>query len=458
MTYLPPNVSVDSIANNRIINISEDVRLPAIVGAGPSKRTVTDYVITRGTSDPGWDALPTSGSAGSITITKVSPYPGATATYASWSGSFSGVNNSGGIYWNGTPGSTSPRSGEPYYISYEYPVPSTQFAPQIFTDSKEIAATYGTEDSDTPDITTAANIALENGAPAVMCLQVSGSAASSANWTTAFNKLKKKSNIAYLVPVSSGSTVRTAALQHCLVESVPSVGHERECIVGASPSATVANFLSLAAALKNKRAILVAPGTSITRTTPAGTVLTLHGGHISAALAGLITSQEKAIQPVTGKIITGFVIPDDQYEPYDMNRMGNAGVCVMYSKSGVIKVRHAITTDTTSADTREISIVAADDLVRRITREKLEEAYLGKGIVITESTPAAVAGTVKAIWSSLVRDGLISTYGTKNDPVTGEVPISAAQDTLEPTRINVTGSVKFLYPLNYITVEFFIYV
>jgi hypothetical protein len=97
-------------------------------------------------------------------------------------------------------------------------------------------------------------------------------------------------------------------------------------------------------------------------------------------------------------------------------------------------------------------------MVRRITRDKLNDAYIGKGLVISESTPAAVAATVKAIWNSLVRDGLISSYGTKNDPSTGEVPISAVQDSIEPTRINVTGAVKFLYPLNYISVEFFIYV
>ena len=141
-----------------------------------------------------------------------------------------------------------------------------------------------------------------------------------------------------------------------------------------------------------------------------------------------------------------------------MNRMAAAGVCVVFAKSGVTKIRHAITTDTSNADNREISVVAADDLVRRVTRTSLTEAYIGKGIVISESTPSAVAATVGAIWNSLVRDGLIASYGTKNDPTTGEVPITASQDPNEPTRINVTGSVKFLYPLNYISVEFYIYV
>jgi len=457
MAYTPPSVTVSSIANSRIINISEDARIPCIVGGGPSVRTVTDYPITRG--DGAFDVLPDSGSAvGYITLSVVSPYPGATTSYSNWVGYFS-TSGSSAVYWDGTAGDTAPREGETYYVSYTYPVPSDQYDPQLFVDSKDVKAFYGAESTGTGKLTVAANMALENGSPAVMVLQVQGNPAVTANWSTAFTKLKKKSNIAYLIPITSGSAIQSVAVSHCDVESSPDIGHERECILGANDTvSSVTTLIAQSDALDNKRAILIAPYTGITRTIASGTELTLNGSYIAAALGGLIAAQDKVISPVTGKIIIGFVIPDDQYEPYDMNRMANEGICVMYSKSGVIKVRHALTTDPTSADTREISIVASDDMVRRITRDKLNDAYIGKGLVISESTPAAVAATVKAIWNSLVRDGLISSYGTKNDPSTGEVPISAAQDPNEPTRINVTGAVKYLYPLNYISVEFFIYV
>ena len=457
MTYTPPSVRVTSIANNRIINIDEDARIPCIIGEGPTTRTITDTAITRGSG--AYDVLPNSGSAvGYITLSAVSPYPGAAANYSNWVGYFS-TSGSSSVYWGGTAGSSAPRVGEVYYVSYTYAVPSSQFTPQLFVDSNDVKAFYGAESTGTGKLTIAANMTLENGAPAVMCLQVSGSVAASANWSTAFDKLKKKSNIAYIVPITSGSAIQNLAITHCDIESNPDIGHERECIIGAdSTVVTVDNFVSKANALDNKRVVLVAPDADVTRTASAGTALVLGGEYIAAALSGLITGQDKIIKPVTGKQIVGFTIPDDQYEPYDMNRMANAGVCVIFAKSGVIKVRHAITTDTSNADNREISVVAADDLVRRITRSSLTAAYIGKGIVISESTPAGVAATVKAIWNSLVRDGLIDSYGTKNDPTTGEVPITAAQDPNEPTRINVTGSVKFLYPLNYINVEFYIYV
>lgn len=454
MAYKPPSVKVTSIANNRIINIDEDARIPCIIGEGPSIRVVTDIAITRGTTAS--DVLPND----NITLTKVSPYPDADTSYGPWTYSLSPSDD--GILWTGAPGDAAPKEGEIYYVSYTYPIPAEQYDPQLFVDSKDVKAFYGQESTGTGQLTVAANMALENGAPAVMCLQaeiatVSGS--STTLWSDAFAKLEKKSNIAYIVPLTDDSIVQNAAIVHCEIESNPDTGHERECIIGAASGSTeVGDLVAKADALDNKKVILVAPAVEITRASSSGTELTLGGEYIAAALSGLITGQSKIIVPVTGKQITGFRIPDDQYSPYSMNRMASAGVCIIYSKSGVIKVRHAITTDTSNADNREISVVAADDMVRRITRNSLTDAYIGKGIVISESTPSAVAATVKAIWSSLIRDGLICAYGTKNDPTTGEVPITASQDPNEPTRINVAGSVKFLYPLNYISVEFYIYV
>lgn len=454
MAYTPPSVRVTSIANNRIINIDENARIPCFIGEGPSTRTVSNVAIVRGSGEV--DVLPNSGSI--MTLSTVAAFPDATSSDEHWTGYFD-TSGSGGIYWDGVAGDSAPRKGEVYYVSYTYPVPLDQYDPQLFVDSNDVKAFYGEESTDTGKLTIAANMALENGAPAVMCIQVSGDVGIDANWSTALNKLKKKSNIAYIVPITDSLTIQNLAVAHCAVESNPDTGHERECIFGADSDTTdVDGFVTKANAFNNKRVIFVAPDENVTRTAASGTVFTLGGEYVAAALSGLITSQDKIISPVTGKQIVGFVIPDDQYEPYDMNRMANAGVCVIYSKSGVIKVRHAITTDTSNADNREISVVSADDMVRRITRNKLQDAYIGKGIVITESTPAAVAATLKAIWNSLVRDKLISSYGTKNDPTTGEVPITVAQDPNEPTRINVTGSVKFLYPLNYISVSFYIYV
>lgn len=455
MVYKAPGVEVISIANERIISISEEVRVPAIVSTGPDIRTVTDEAVVRsaGSGSGNADYLTNFG----VTVTQVAAVPGVSGSYASWSGNWSygagsDEDNLGYIQWDsGDAGNGQPLEGEVYYVSYTYPVPSTQYDPTLFVDSDDVEAFYGAEDLITGMMTIAANMALENGAPAVMCVQVSGS--NDAAWLTAIKKLKKKKNVAYVIPITTNATRQGYAKDHCDIESQPLIGHERECILGMDSSSDVDAHVAKAVAFGSIRAILVFPSADVERDS-----FTLDGSYVAAAVAGSITGQEKVVYPVTGKTLVGFSIPDEEYEPYDMNRLAANGVLVCYSESGIVKIRHALTTDTTSATTQEISVVASDDYVKRVTRMKLDERFLNKGIVIDPGTTGIVEESLKAIWNAMVRNGFIYEYGTKTDPTTGEVPIKAVVDPDEPRQINVTGSIHYLYPLNWIKVTFFVYI
>lgn len=455
MVYRAPGVEVISIANERIISISEEVRVPAIISTGPSLRTVTDEAVVRasGSGSGNIDYL----EHFNVTVVQVAAIPGVSGSYASWSGKWSygagsDADNLGYIQWDdGTPGDGQPLEGEVYYVSYTYPVPSTQFDPTLFVDSDDVEAFYGAEDLTTGMMTIAANMALENGAPAVMCVQVSGS--NDIAWSAAIKKLKKKKNVAYVIPITTTATRQGYAKDHCDIESQPLIGHERECILGMDSSSDVDAHVVKAVALDSIRAILVFPSADVERDS-----FTLDGSYVAAAVAGSITGQEKVVYPVTGKTLVGFSIPDEEYEPYDMNRLAANGVLVCYSESGIVKIRHALTTDIASATTQEISVVASDDYVRRVTRNKLDERFLNKGIVIGPGTTGVVEESLKAIWNAMVRNGFIYEYGTKTDPTTGEVPIKAVVDPDEPRQINVTGAIKFLYPLNWIRVTFFVYI
>jgi len=454
MVYKAPGVEVESIANERIISISEEVRIPAIIATGPSIRTVTDEAVVRaaGSGSGNRDYLENFG----VTVTQVAAVPGVSGSYASWAGNWSygagsDADNLGYIQWDsGSAGDGQPREGETYYVSYTYPVPSNQYDPTLFVDTDDVIAFYGAE-TDASGMTVAANLALENGAPAVMCVQVSGS--NDTDWLTAVDKLKKKKNVAYVIPITTSATRQGYIINHCATESQPLIGHERECILGMDTSSDVDAHVARAVALANRRDILVFPSDEVERDS-----FTLDGSYVAAAVAGAITGQEKVVYPVTGKTLVGFSITDEGYEPYDMNRLAANGVLVCYSESGIVKVRHALTTDTTSATTQEISVVASDDYVRRITRNKLDERFLNKGIVIGPTTTGIVEESLKAIWNAMVRNGFIYEYGTKTDPTTGEVPIKAVVDPDEPRQINVTGAIKFLYPLNWIKVTFFVYI
>lgn len=454
MVYKAPGVEVVSIANQRIISISEEVRIPAIIATGPSIRTVTDEAVVRsaGSGSDNRDYLENYG----VTVVQVAAIPGVSGSYSNWAGNWSygagsDEDNLGYIQWDdGDAGDGQPREGEVYYVSYTYPVPSTQYDPTVFVDTDDVIAFYG-EESSVTGMTIAAKLTLENGAPAVMCVQVSGSA--DTDWLTAVNKLKKKNHVAYVIPITTNSTRQNYIYNHCLIESQPAIGHERECILGMDSSSDVDAHVAKAVALKSWRAVLVFPSVDVTRDD-----FTLDGPYVAAAVAGAITGQEKVVYPATGKTLVGFAVPDEAYEPYDMNRLAANGVLVCYSVAGVVKIRHSITTDPTSADTQEVSIVASDDYVRRITRTRLDDVFINKGIVIGPNTPGMVEEAVKAIWTAMVRDEYIYSFGTKTDPLTGECPIKAVQDPNEPRQMNVTGSIKYLYPLNWIKVTFFLYV
>jgi hypothetical protein len=131
---------------------------------------------------------------------------------------------------------------------------------------------------------------------------------------------------------------------------------------------------------------------------------------------------------------------------------------VLKNKSGITTIRDAITTDGTSADTQEISVVAVQRLVKRTVRNGLNNTYMGKGVVISQNTPSHVAATTASILQGLVSAGEIFGYGTVDNPTTGEVKISAKQNTTEPRQIDLTFSYKPLYPLKWIVATASVYV
>jgi hypothetical protein len=184
----------------------------------------------------------------------------------------------------------------------------------------------------------------------------------------------------------------------------------------------------------------------------------LDGNFAAAAIAGKQCSQRLRSTPITGMAITGVTMDDEKWNDSEMNFLASSGCLVLQSKSGIIKIRDAITTDPANADTQEMSVISQERLVKRSLRNGLENTYKGKGKVILPTTPNDVIATTEAILRTLVKEGEIYGYGTIDDPVTGETKISAKQNSTEPRAIDVTCSVKYLYPLKWIRVTVSTYV
>jgi len=499
--YSPPKVDVNVVPNPRIINIAGEARLPAIVGIGPVVRYVVDEAVQRGVG--GTDALAAYPST-NVVITKVAKRTGLVS--GSSPDAIQGVNGSlylpsgsipaggvfpvagyfgsNGLYTNGiiswnqeaaavTTGSV-PATGSVYYVTYQFDVPASQFLPMTFSDKQSLVDFFGEENNTSGSLTIAASIALENGAPAVIVCQVSGSLASFsvANYRDAIDKLRKKSAIEEVIAIfPSGSLptstfrndVQTYLFQHTQLMNLN--GRWRGMYYGVSsplynPSesfdligdSSVSNsYIGKAKAFSHEDVALVAPSV-VWRFDNNNIRIELDSAYAACAIAGVHAAQPLRSIPITGFPVTGINIEEDKWDMFQMNSLGAGGVLVLQNIAGLITIRDAITTDSTSADTQEISVVSQRRLVERTLSAKLFEVYTNKGKTINPSTVRDVEATTRSILNSLRQAGEIFGYGIKDDPNTGETKITAIQDVNEPRRINVTCSIKFLYPMKFINI------
>lgn len=485
--YRKPGVSVESVANARVVNLAEEVVIPAYVGMAPTTVDVSDCTAQRasGSGSNSIDYLCDS-SIDSSTIevytlpnsqgTLIPSSSNGTTFWTYVAGSPTASNTNDYLYWTQIASSgsyTPPSQDEIYYVSYTYSVESDHYNPQTFTDTSEVIDFYGGEALTNP-LAIACNLGLENGAPAVIGLQVSGSG-TAIQYNTSLTKLEKVLNVGFVVPVylnsevaSSGSqsTVDSYVKAHCIKMSVPITGRERECVFGRTALSSTTtdvqqanDHVDYSITISHKRVSLGAPANGVSR---ASSGLALNGRFCGCALAGSRCGQIKVVYPIHGKTILGLTITDDQYDEYYMNRFGANNVSLLISHNGVVTARDDMTTDGTSADTQEPAIISTDDFIRKTTRNSLHDRFIkskgNKSVVVTPDTRSDIEAAVASIWNTLRKDEYIYDYGTKDDPSTGEKIIRGTQDSNEPRKFLVTGSIKYLYGLKWITVTFYTYV
>ena len=501
MVYSPPNVKVNVLQNPRIINISEQVQIPALIGTGPMTIYVVDEAVARGVS--ALDSLQVYPGV-NVVIQKVTKRTGVqyvsgsssnsvdaiTGLYGSLylpSGSSIGgqiiagytAGTTGQITWSQDPVAvatgTVPATGSTYYVSYSYSVDSTQFDPTVFSDKTSIIAKYGEENNVSGSLAIGGSIVLENGSPAVVLCQVSGSTPTESGYRTAIDKLRKKTNIEEVVllfptgSLAAGLRMNSHVYlyQHVQLMNLAERWRGMFFSVGSpyynpadsssvfdtiGDSSTAGTYLGVASQFAHPDVTLVAPS-YVWRTDSNNSRIELDGGYAAAAVAGVASAQTLRSTPITGFTVTGINIETDKWDMFQMNSLGAGGVLVLQNANGVITIRDSITTSTTSADTQERSVVSQRRKVQRVLSTQLFNIYTNKGKTINASTISDVAASVRTILNSLRNQGEIYGYGIVDNPSTGETKISAVQDTTEPRQINISCSVKYLYPLKFLVVN-----
>jgi len=186
--------------------------------------------------------------------------------------------------------------------------------------------------------------------------------------------------------------------------------------------------------------------------------MNLDGNFAAVAVAGVFAARDKESIPVNGFTVNGITIENEKWSEFETNQLGASNCFVLESKSNIVTVKRSLTTDPTSADTQEPSVVDVQRLVKRSLRDGLTNTYTNKGKTVTSTTTNDVIGTTLSILQSLVNDGEINTYGKIDNPLTGEIKISAKQNTTEPRQVDVTCSYKPNYPFIWISVTVSTYI
>jgi len=346
--------------------------------------------------------------------------------------------------------------GSTVYVTYNY-TNADYFTPQLFTQYNALAAMYGNPinlvtNVITSPISLAAQIAYTNGATSVIVCPTTDMnlVATRAGLSAAYASLAAYDSIDIIVPLpvgisgtaqGVGDVINTGVdlATHC--DTMAAQGVYRVGIIGYETTVTVGPDI-IAQGIVDARVMEAWPNQMNYFNGLNNTTLTVGGYYLAAAYAGYLANQPVQTN-LTKKTISGFSgIPNTVFQtmtsPYK-NQLSAAGVAVLESNSQGLQCRHGVTTDPTSINTRELSLVRSTDAMVDTIQLTLDASGL-IGSAFTVNTVQGVQNVVQAALSSVVQSGVIMAYRG----------LTAAETAINPTIVTVTFGYQPAYPLNYI--------
>lgn len=467
--YQPPGVYVEEEATPLVNSTGLPETLVAIVGPAQGYQRLTQQVAltTVGVtlSKQGIDLT-------SIVVTRVDD--GSTVDPADYTATASGpltnrdyttlLENAGGD----TP------SGDLVFVAYQYTSPA-YYGVQRYDNYEDVKDAFGEPlnltvqaSGDTAyqavlsPLSLAAKIAFENGAGDLVLVATTPpapgdttanqkSTSHRAALVAAFTKIETQYGVNVVVPLTDGIVTADAAgvatdlLTHINRASLD--GFYRTGVIGFDPSVTTAPDTLLAnGAFANKRIMVAYATASGMQFYNGGSNQTLSLGHqyLAAAYAGRMSALpvQKSLTRETIRSFAGVAgvplsnVSKDQYAA--------AGIAITeVNRQGSLVVRHGVTTDVSSINTREMSVVRARDAMITLVQTGTENAGLIGGN-IDDDTPMAVKSVVAGLLDYAKTSGTIRDY----------TDLKVRQASVDPSVIEVKFAYLPAYPINYIVISF----
>lgn len=329
-----------------------------------------------------------------------------------------------------------------------------------FTRLSNIFNTYGAPSAENT-ISSAAQIAYDNGATVFYCVQPLETGDTDENNTLTVNGLKNGLMQAQTVDtycvipmLENTDDTNIASLCKTHVEKMSSTleRKERVCIISGAYreeasmddiTESIEYYKSTAAAINSPRMIYVTPSSVIVNLD--GENVPGSGMYAAAALAGIICNNSFTCgEPITGKTLADVSI-NDKYTREEKNQLASYGCLVLEGAEGttVPKIRHALSTATGDYVKSEVKITKIKDVISSTLRLALDRAYINTRF-LGASTISEMTTTVNTILSSFLANNDIYSYNN----------LVIAQDQNYPNQVNVSFRIAPAVDLNYILVTF----
>ena len=343
-------------------------------------------------------------------------------------------------------GGNAPTAGTKYTVSYEINKIDSDYDFKSFYNMSDIINAYG-EISTVNTISLASYLYFLNGGKKINIVQVkpvSGNI-TYAGFTDALNKITLKT-VDVVVPLFTNSTgfetLFSDLKAHVYQLSQPSEGKNRIAMVCPVDTTTFDGYKQLGSSLGSSRMVLTYPSTINIGIN--GTIYSVSGMYLNAAMSGILGNPDiKISEPLTRKELSGiYEVPTTILRTQIEELIENGVLVVETSSMQTIRVVYGITTDTSSTNNMEVSLVRIGDFFIKLLKNILDKMFIGT--VIDQGTFSSIEGTIRQIVESLTKSNVLMGYSN----------LSIAKDSQNPTKINISLRITPVYPLNYIDVKF----
>lgn len=450
-----PGVRVKEVLNADLGITSPQFRIAGLVSTSFTTLLKRDITVRRGTGDT--DTL-TDFTADEVTSVEcISIHQEAYGTQRSKLIVTTDYTVDGNVITFTTAGKAKLPVGEPYYVTATISKLSDHFFDPIEMQNitqveKEFGPEYDATLQTINPMVVLARLMFAAGARRIVCVQ--SKSASLSDYTTALAKLEEVDVQYVMCDGNNVQGVNEALLTHVVkmstVEnSMPRVGFTSTQIL----EPTVDTIVAAAEALKSQNVVLTAPGKVLIAVEDANGnsyQKWVSGNYANAAIVGMLCNPSRRLAtPLTRKDITIYGILDTfvHYKKQETEKMAANGVNVLLQRksSNTIVVNQGLTTDNTNYGSYYLNIVCCKYEVARLLQAYLDETFVGTEIL--EDTVSLVQSSIRN-----TLDGFKGLY------LNNYKDLSVTRDADIPTKLNVRFKMSGIFGLDYIDMEFSVYV